>query len=161
MPHCQGADFLYLYFLFFKWIRWQGLGKTISTIALILKERSPSSRLSPIDTKQNEIETLNLDEDDDSVCELDGPKQDRNNSVQAKGRLAAGTLVVCPTSVLRQWADELQNKVTTKANLSVLVYYGGNRTKDPFELAKYDVVLTTYSIEIGRASCRERVFRAV
>ncbi|KAA8519836.1 hypothetical protein F0562_014074 [Nyssa sinensis] len=139
----------------------QGLGKTVSTIALILKERSPSSRLSPTDVTQNEIETLDLDEDDDSVSELDGSKQDskfcqimsngssingRNSSLQAKGRLAAGTLVVCPTSVLRQWADELHNKVTSKANLSVLVYHGSNRTKDPFELAKYDVVLTTYSI---------------
>ncbi|KAA8515310.1 hypothetical protein F0562_018460 [Nyssa sinensis] len=139
----------------------QGLGKTISTIALILKERSPSSRSCPIDMKQNEVETLNLDEDDDSVTELGGSKQDyiscqimskgsstsgRNTSVQAKGRLAAGTLVVCPTSVLRQWADELHNKVTSKADLSVLVYHGSNRTKDPFELAKYDVVLTTYSI---------------
>uniref|UniRef100_A0A5B6ZPB1 Helicase-like transcription factor CHR28 n=2 Tax=Davidia involucrata TaxID=16924 RepID=A0A5B6ZPB1_DAVIN len=139
----------------------QGLGKTISTIALILKERSPSSRLCPSDMKQNEIETLNLDEDDDTVSELDRSKQDygscqimsngsstnsRNTSLQAKGRLAAGTLVVCPTSVLRQWAEELHNKVTSKANLSVLVYHGSNRTKDPFEVAKYDVVLTTYSI---------------
>lgn len=68
------------------------------------------------------------------------------SSTQSKGRPAAGTLVVCPTSVLRQWADELRNKVTREANLSFLVYHGSNRTKDPSELAKYDVVLTTYSI---------------
>lgn len=65
---------------------------------------------------------------------------------QAKGRPAAGTLVVCPTSVLRQWAEELRNKVTNKGSLSVLVYHGSNRTKDPCELAKFDVVITTYSI---------------
>ncbi|CAL5344926.1 unnamed protein product [Camellia sinensis] len=139
----------------------QGLGKTISTIALILKERAPSSRPCPDNLKQNEMETLNLDEDDDCVSELDQSKQDvescqvvsngtpikrTDTYVQAKSRPAAGTLVVCPTSVLRQWADELHNKVTSKANLSVLVYHGSNRTKDPFELAKYDVVLTTYSI---------------
>ncbi|XP_059623124.1 helicase-like transcription factor CHR28 [Cornus florida] len=139
----------------------QGLGKTISTIALILKERSPSSRLCPSDMKQNGIETLNLDEDDDSASELDKSKQDtkscqvmsngslmncKNTPAQAKGRLAAGTLVVCPTSVLRQWAEELHSKVNSKANLSVLIYHGSNRTKDPSELTKYDVVLTTYSI---------------
>ncbi|XP_057513282.1 helicase-like transcription factor CHR28 isoform X1 [Actinidia eriantha] len=134
----------------------QGLGKTISTIALILKERAPSSRACPDSLKQNEIVTLNLDEDDDCVSKLDRSKQyvvsngtslkGRDTSMQAMGRPAAGTLVVCPTSVLRQWADELHSKVTTKANLSVLVYHGSNRTKDPFELAKYDVVLTTYSI---------------
>ncbi|KAK9267856.1 hypothetical protein L1049_010293 [Liquidambar formosana] len=122
----------------------QGLGKTISTIALILKERSPSSRSCEKDVEQGELETLNLDEDDE-VLELDGMKSS-DASVQVKGRPAAGTLVVCPTSVLRQWADELHNKVTSEANLSVLVYHGSNRTKDPCELAKYDVVLTTYSI---------------
>ncbi|KAL6992618.1 hypothetical protein U1Q18_010730 [Sarracenia purpurea var. burkii] len=139
----------------------QGLGKTISTIALILKERAPSSRVCPDNLKRNEMETLNLDEDDDCVSELDGSHQDvescqvlsngnsmtsRDTSVQAKGRPSAGTLVVCPTSVLRQWAEELHNKVTSRANLSVLVYHGSNRTKDPCELARYDVVLTTYSI---------------
>lgn len=61
-------------------------------------------------------------------------------------RPAAGTLVVCPASVLRQWARELDEKVTDEAKLSVLVYHGGNRTKDPDELAKYDVVVTTYAI---------------
>ncbi|CAM8996290.1 unnamed protein product [Rhodiola kirilowii] len=73
----------------------QGLGKTISTIALILKERSSFFQ----------------------TC-----------------------------SAEKQWADELRNKVTSEANLSVLVYHGSSRTKDPCELAKYDVVVTTYSI---------------
>ncbi|XP_057471923.1 helicase-like transcription factor CHR28 [Actinidia eriantha] len=134
----------------------QGLGKTISTIALILKERAPSSRALPDNLKLNETETLNLDEDDDCVSVQDVEScqvlpngstiKRRDTSVQAKGRPAAGTLVVCPTSVLRQWAEELHNKVTSRANLSVLVYHGSNRTKDPCELTKYDVVITTYSI---------------
>ncbi|GAV69203.1 SNF2_N domain-containing protein/Helicase_C domain-containing protein/zf-C3HC4_2 domain-containing protein, partial [Cephalotus follicularis] len=137
----------------------QGLGKTISTIALILKERPPSFGACSGDVK-GEMETLNLD-DDDEVSERDGVLQEAdyfqvmsNQSStkrmkplwQAKGRPAAGTLVVCPTSVLRQWADELQTKVTSKANISILLYHGSNRTKDPAELAKYDVVLTTYAI---------------
>lgn len=98
------------------------------------------------------METLNLDEDDDLLPTLGGIKQESesvtnsNTLMQAMGRPAAGTLIVCPTSVLRQWAEELHNKVTSNANLSVLVYHGSNRTKDPCELTKYDVVLTTYSI---------------
>ncbi|PWA87095.1 SNF2-related, N-terminal domain-containing protein [Artemisia annua] len=119
----------------------QGLGKTISAIALILKERSPPySSVNAIGTNEKDTETLCLDDDEDEDIEH------TNTSVQTKSSLAAGTLVVCPTSVLRQWNDELQNKVINEANLSVLVYYGVNRTKDPFELAKYDVVLTTYAI---------------
>ncbi|KAF7803513.1 helicase-like transcription factor CHR28 isoform X2 [Senna tora] len=138
----------------------QGLGKTVSTIALILKER-PSTLMDCHSAQKGELETLNLDADDDVLPESGGVKKEtnicqdissvcpiknKNLLMQTKGRPSAGTLIVCPTSVLRQWAEELQNKVTSKANLSVLVYHGSNRTKDPHELAKYDVVLTTYSI---------------
>ncbi|KAL0321227.1 UNVERIFIED_CONTAM: Helicase-like transcription factor CHR28 [Sesamum radiatum] len=135
----------------------QGLGKTISTIALILKERSPPSKTPKTNERQTETETLNLDEDDDGAletyhqgaepCQVNGsPTNGAKASVQAKGRPSGGTLIVCPTSVLRQWSEELHNKVTSEADLSVLVYYGSNRTKDPLELAKYDVVVTTYAI---------------
>ncbi|KAF5188532.1 Helicase-like transcription factor chr28 [Thalictrum thalictroides] len=140
----------------------QGLGKTISTIALILKEKPPSSKLSQISVKQEEPKAFNLDDDDDggifrenglngdTNCGHDmvnmSSMKNENALMLAKGRPAAGTLIVCPTSVLRQWNDELQNKVSKETNLSVLVYHGSNRTKDPFELAKYDVVITTYYI---------------
>ncbi|EXC53897.1 SMARCA3-like protein 2 [Morus notabilis] len=147
----------------------QGLGKTVSTIALILKERPPSFKACHV--KQDETETLNLDEDDVMLSASNGMKEEsdplqvvsnetpirsKNSSMLAKGRPAAGTLIVCPTSVLRQWDEELRNKVTQKANLSVLVYHGSNRTRDPCELAKYDVVLTTYSIvsmEVPKQPC--------
>nr|XP_043623505.1 helicase-like transcription factor CHR28 [Erigeron canadensis] len=128
----------------------QGLGKTISTIALMLTERSPSSSVPTAEVKK---ETFNLDDDDDEqkanscVTETNGSSvETSNSSVNTKSRPAAGTLIVCPTSVLRQWNDELQNKVSSKARLSVLMYHGANRTKDPSELAKYDVVLTTYPL---------------
>ncbi|XP_073149458.1 helicase-like transcription factor CHR28 isoform X2 [Henckelia pumila] len=129
----------------------QGLGKTISTIALILKERSSSSKAPKTIEEQSEAETLNLDDDDDKEStkspQVYGSHINRAQThLQSKGRPAAGTLIVCPTSVLRQWSDELHNRVTTEADLSVLVYHGSNRTKDPLEVAKYDVVLTTYAI---------------
>lgn len=134
----------------------QGLGKTVSAISLILTERPSVPQSS---TKNEPCEAVTLDEDDDCI----GPHSEKlmrtcssqvtsntvkqeNPIVAVKARPAAGTLVVCPTSVLRQWAGELKNKVTSKANLSFLIYHGSNRTKDPNELTKYDVVLTTYSI---------------
>ncbi|KAL1567364.1 helicase-like transcription factor CHR28 isoform X3 [Salvia divinorum] len=136
----------------------QGLGKTISTIALILKERAPLSKASKINVKQSVTEMLDLDDDDGVLGKGHATEEAEhimvsgysiNNCkipVQAKGRPSGGTLIVCPTSVLRQWSEELHNKVTKEADLSVLVYYGSNRTKDPLELAKYDVVVTTYAI---------------
>nr|XP_043620030.1 LOW QUALITY PROTEIN: helicase-like transcription factor CHR28 [Erigeron canadensis] len=120
----------------------QGLGKTISTIALMLSERSPSS--SSVPTAQVEKEIFNLDDDDDN--EQKAKTETNGSCTNTKSTPAAGTLIVCPTSVLHQWYDELQNKVSNKARLSVLMYHGANRTKDPSELAKYDVVLTTYPL---------------
>ncbi|XP_052152217.1 helicase-like transcription factor CHR28 isoform X2 [Oryza glaberrima] len=141
----------------------QGLGKTVSTISLILTERSPVPSSA---VKQEPCEAVNLDDDDEDddvephlkkpalahladTCKPEATSstiKTENPIANVKARPAAGTLVVCPTSVLRQWADELRNKVTSKANLTFLVYHGSNRTKDPNDLTKYDVVLTTYSI---------------
>ncbi|OMO65056.1 SNF2-related protein [Corchorus olitorius] len=102
---------------------------------------------------------MKQESDSNAVMSNGTSKESSSPSGQAKGRPAAGTLIVCPTSVLRQWAEELHNKVTSKANLSVLVYHGSNRTKDPHEIAKYDVVLTTYSIvsmEVPKQPCVDR-----
>ncbi|KAF8114175.1 hypothetical protein N665_0040s0030 [Sinapis alba] len=125
----------------------QGLGKTISTIALILKERSTPSRACEESIKK-EFFDLESEAGECASSKPNGRSEEFvGNSVgKVKGRPAAGTLVVCPTSVMRQWGDELRKKVTSEANLSVLVYHGSSRTKDPHELAKYDVVVTTYSI---------------
>jgi hypothetical protein len=38
--------------------------------------------------------------------------------------LQGGTLVVCPTTVLHQWAQEVRSKVNPHAGLSVHVYHG-------------------------------------
>ncbi|XP_074274154.1 helicase-like transcription factor CHR28 isoform X1 [Silene latifolia] len=167
----------------------QGLGKTISTIALVQKLRNLQMKFQSekIDNKNaealdlddddddkgkkiddancnlvktcnNQPETLNLDDDDDDddnrnapvTKELDPPKCSSSASSSrqtfSRKRPAAGTLIVCPATVLRQWARELDDKVAEEGKLSVLLYHGGNRTKEPLELAKYDVVLTTYAI---------------
>ena len=57
-----------------------------------------------------------------------------------------GTLVVCPTSVLRQWEREFREKVSRTAQMSVIVHHGPGRTKGDLTLASYDLVLTTYAI---------------
>lgn len=138
----------------------QGLGKTISMIALIQMQRSAQDKSKAKDVDAIKAEALNLDDDDENVAsasqktnqcgEIDGVEVIPDARTSIKGfrrrRPAAGTLVVCPASVLRQWARELDEKVTDDAHLSILIYHGGNRTKKPAELAKYDVVLTTYAI---------------
>ncbi|XP_072971803.1 helicase-like transcription factor CHR28 isoform X4 [Typha angustifolia] len=151
----------------------QGLGKTISMIALIQKQRAQQSKFTSGDSNHVKPEAFNLDEDDDGdsvvdktkemvkneskeepeTSEVDKRKQTVKNEPKRETvasshmtKPAAGTLVVCPASVLKQWACELGEKVTESGRLSVLVYHGGSRTKNPSDLAKYDVVVTTYTI---------------
>ncbi|XP_019091967.1 PREDICTED: helicase-like transcription factor CHR28 isoform X2 [Camelina sativa] len=119
----------------------QGLGKTISTIALILTERSTPSLPCEEDSKNRGSNPF-----DHSQAVFSEKKVAKDSLCKMNGRPVAGTLIVCPTSLMRQWADELRKKVTLEANLSVLVYHGCSRTKDPNELTKYDVVITTYSL---------------
>ncbi|XP_050232274.1 helicase-like transcription factor CHR28 isoform X2 [Mercurialis annua] len=133
----------------------QGLGKTVSMIALIQLQKALQRKSKPEDQSNKKSEALNLDDDDENDRPgLDEVKQSRDsddikpvpgNNIKRR-RPAAGTLVVCPASILRQWAGELRDKVADEAQLSYLIYHGGTRTKDPVEVAKYDVILTTYAI---------------
>ena len=50
--------------------------------------------------------------------------------------------MVCPVSLMGQWAEELADK--TAGSLKVLMHHGTKRSKDPKDLAEYDVVLVTY-----------------
>lgn len=92
----------------------------------------------------SESEFLDLDDDNEKGTPITNTSGSKVEIYNQKPK--AGSLVVCPASVLRQWAHELDEKVADDAKLKVLIYHGLSRTKDPAELAKYDVVLTTYSI---------------
>lgn len=134
-----------------------GLGKTVMTIALILAR---PGRGNP------EIE-------DDLAADVNGDTPKRKEShkaltcVKAKG----GTLIVCPMALLSQWKvncsclflvfifffrkvswivftlfqDELETH-SMPDTVSVLSYYGGDRTQDAKAIASHDVVLTTYGV---------------
>ncbi|GFS39682.1 SNF2 domain-containing protein [Actinidia rufa] len=105
----------------------QGLGKTVSMIALIQMQRSLESKYKS-DQCSHKTEALNLDDDDNGSIAPDKGKQTGESD----------DLKVIPEATTIPEFHE--------AKFSVLVYHGGNRTRDPLELAKYDVVLTTYAI---------------
>ncbi|KAK0673001.1 putative ATP-dependent helicase [Cercophora samala] len=66
------------------------------------------------------------------------------------GEIKRGTLVVAPLALIRQWEAEIKEKVDKDVlDLKVCVHHGPNRTKDPKQLAKYDVVITTYQILVS------------
>lgn len=60
-----------------------------------------------------------------------------------------GTLIVCPLSLMDQWEKEITNKIDPAFRPSVLKYHGPRRPKNPNELVKYDVIITTYATLTG------------
>ncbi|KAH7910542.1 SNF2 family N-terminal domain-containing protein [Hygrophoropsis aurantiaca] len=56
---------------------------------------------------------------------------------------AASTLVVCPVSLVSQWASEIQKMAV---GIRVLEHHGPSRTNDPSKLTQAHVVVTSYSI---------------
>ncbi|KAL3846898.1 hypothetical protein ACJMK2_017850 [Sinanodonta woodiana] len=68
---------------------------------------------------------------------------------QSSGRTGSkgprATLIVCPSSVISNWLDQLERHVHESVHLDVYVYCGTGRIKDSVILAKKDIVLTTYS----------------
>ncbi|XP_014260369.1 transcription termination factor 2 isoform X1 [Cimex lectularius] len=101
-----------------------GLGKTLSILSLILKSKE-----------------LKVDQDcysDDS--DLD----DHQNNLSTKFPHGE-TLVVCPSSVMGQWESEVRTKIKA-GTISVLTYHGAKRETNPRRIARYGIVLTTYSL---------------
>ncbi|KAI1816878.1 hypothetical protein GGS20DRAFT_147760 [Poronia punctata] len=55
------------------------------------------------------------------------------------------TLIVVPTSLLRQWEREIDDKIKTGHKLKTIIYHSQKRrTLTATKLMRYDVVLTTY-----------------
>jgi transcription termination factor 2 len=108
-----------------------GLGKTLTVISLIMKQ-------------------IQYEEEND-VEESDSDAEERDEGWLSKGRKdfrRGGTLVVCPASLLKQWEDEIKTKVKRGA-LEINVFHGPKRCYRAKELAKYDVVITTYQIIVS------------
>lgn len=76
-------------------------------------------------------------------------------TVQALAVVPSGTLIVCPTSVVPNWAAEIDK---FRPGSSVCVYHGANRQLDP----EADFVLTSYALlRIDRDALCDRSWNAV
>ncbi|XP_043651644.1 transcription termination factor 2 [Drosophila teissieri] len=62
---------------------------------------------------------------------------------------SANTLVVCPMSVMCQWAQEVTSKVAQNA-IRVLTFHGPNRREIGIEAFRsYDLIITSYNIVVS------------
>ncbi|KAK6537504.1 hypothetical protein TWF694_011689 [Orbilia ellipsospora] len=106
-----------------------GLGKTLTVLSLVVA------------TLQ---EATNFGNQQKS-----SPTSDHDLSVM----YAKSTLLICPLSVLVNWEEQIRMHVIPDT-ISYYVYHGNNRLSNLNELAKYDMVITTYALaasDFGKA----------
>ena len=104
-----------------------GLGKTLTMISLVLKHR------------EMEVE---------KAANMRAAGEEPEDSKWVGGKLGSlvrshTTLIICPASLLGQWSGEVENKVKS-SHIRLLTYHGNNRKVSARELARYDIVVTTY-----------------
>lgn len=62
--------------------------------------------------------------------------------------IQAGTLVICPTSVLAQWAGEVESKVASNT-LKVYIFHGPNRSAIGLsKLRRMDLVINIRKVKV-------------
>ena len=142
----------------------QGLGKTVTTISLILSSPragvqncKPSNVTAGIDDDRS-LEPVNESARIDcrslqnrervEVVDLTGSTGKNPSIYSSKSAYDrtyhGGTLIVCPKTVLHQWAKEIRDKTTKEAGCTVYTYHGESKNMLPKVLGNYTVVLTTY-----------------
>ncbi|KAL5546718.1 hypothetical protein UlMin_006405 [Ulmus minor] len=140
-----------------------GLGKTLTLLSLIAFDKY-SSGSSSSSTNNGGGELSQLDGTSEEFSPSSGKKgkrgrpskkgsgsrkkpkiEDNQLGKDIKGKTSGRktTLIVCPPSVFSTWVTQL-GEHTMPGSFKVYMYYG-DRTDNPEELKKYDIVLTTYS----------------
>ena len=97
-----------------------GLGKTLSMLSLVVGSLEQAEQWG-----------------EQPAPERDGDKILIRNSKT--------TLLVCPLSTVANWEDQIATHIKPKT-LKYYIYHGGNRLSNINELAKFDIIITTYSI---------------
>ena len=121
-----------------------GLGKTVISLALILKNPAPAFPLSgsPISELQKKDPNNGASGNrfwDKTLYEKTSIRSKKTGSI-----ICRGTLVVCPVSLVGQWIDEARSKLEDPG--LIYPYHGQNRKRDPKILAANSIVVTTYDI---------------
>ncbi|KIV91772.1 hypothetical protein PV10_06278 [Exophiala mesophila] len=63
------------------------------------------------------------------------------------------TLIVCPTSTVKNWEDQISQHVRPES-MKFYVHHGSNREKDASRMSVYDIVITTYGVVTSEFSGR-------
>lgn len=140
----------------------QGLGKTLSMIALMLKNK-PGLRQPRVRRRRRQKgksaqgrskRVVDVDQSDDDETDDDddhngsqAEESDGDSDLPSRGQTCPPwrTLVVCPLSLMHQWQNEVLSNIGPENLPAVMIYHGAKRTRNSEWLEKHDVVITTYS----------------
>ncbi|KAF9155509.1 hypothetical protein BG015_009590 [Linnemannia schmuckeri] len=126
-----------------------GLGKTVEMLALILLNRRNLDRskseitIHPKDNLEQRMLNTHLED-----RHLEASTAESQDGLPISRTLplikSAATLIITPPSILHQWASEIENHAPS---LRVFLYIdSAPSTISAEELARYDIVLTTYAV---------------
>ncbi|KAJ8472036.1 hypothetical protein OPV22_026379 [Ensete ventricosum] len=136
-----------------------GLGKTLTLLSLIATNKPggfPSSSTSNLQGEDERISSSSGRKSRSGKKVIKSRKRRKLDGEDVQMNEALGlktTLVICPPSVLTSWITQLEEH-TRPGSMKVYLYHG-ERTREPEELLKYDIVMTTYatlSAEFGDPS---------
>ena len=68
------------------------------------------------------------------------------------------TLIVAPVALMRQWQQEIEQKIKPRHRLTVKIHHGPSKTKNFRDLQIYDIVLTTFNT-LGQELRKMETFR--
>ncbi|EDW96318.2 uncharacterized protein Dyak_GE25760 [Drosophila yakuba] len=128
------------------------------------KYEPPEKRACQVKTKKKNSQFRILDDEDTEEVVVENEKNellaktpeqeifssDEGEDHFSNGRFpSANTLVVCPMSVMCQWAQEVTSKVAQNA-IRVLTFHGPNRREIGIEAFRsYDLIITSYNLLVS------------
>jgi DNA repair protein RAD16 len=113
-----------------------GMGKTLQAISVMLAHPSSEWKKAPLPSAKARGKA--------AAPAADALPEDIAEAALREGLVRGGTLVIVPVIALIQWGAEIL-KWAAPGTLSIYTYHGPKREPLSDVLAKYDVVLTTYS----------------
>jgi len=139
-----------------------GLGKTLSILSLVtktLEEADRWSRQPPVQPQAPKQRTNNKQQQNSHHAQFDVPKPAAFDltPVRLNGK---ATLLICPLSTVTNWEEQIKQHIKADS-IRYHIYHGPNRVKDVEELARYDLVITTYGSIVSELNSRIKGKRGI
>ncbi|RKU45802.1 hypothetical protein DL546_005172 [Coniochaeta pulveracea] len=126
-----------------------GLGKTLSILSLMATTQKEAHMWAATPPAQHKVEKK---QGHNKHFDLPKGQGLGLSTLRLNGK---GTLLICPLSTISNWEEQIKAHIKP-GTINYHIYHGQNRTRDPMELAKYDLVITTYGSVSAEVTARAK-----